>query len=50
MSNLEDKQQEDKIRKAFKERDWSEIKSADSWAIFKVMSEFVEGFEKLAKI
>ena len=44
------KQQEERIRKAFKERDWNEIKSADSWAIFKVMSEFVEGFEKLSRI
>ena len=38
------------IRQAFKDKDWNEIKSADSWAIFKIMSEFVEGFEKLAKI
>ncbi len=45
-----EKRQQDKILKAFQERDWNEIKSADSWAIFKVMSEFVEGFEKLAKI
>lgn len=45
-----DQKQEEKIRKAFKERDWNEIKSADSWAIFKVISEFVEGFEKLSKI
>jgi uncharacterized protein (TIGR00730 family) len=44
------KTEEERIRKAFEERNWSEIKSADSWAIFKVMSEFVEGFEKLAKI
>lgn len=50
MSKLDDKNAEDKIRLAFKERDWSEIKSADSWVIFRVMSEFVEGFEKLAKI
>ena len=42
--------EESKIRQAFKDRDWSEIKSTDSWAIFKIMSEFVEGFEKLAKI
>lgn len=42
--------EEDRIRRAFKEKDWNEIKSADSWAIFKIMSEFVEGFEKLAKI
>lgn len=50
MSSQEDINAEDKIRLAFQERDWSEIKSADSWVIFKVMSEFVEGFEKLAKI
>jgi len=40
----------DKIIKAFVDKNWSEIKSEDSWAIFKIMSEFVEGFEKLAKI
>lgn len=42
--------EEHKIRKAFKDRDWNEIKSSESWAIFKIMSEFVEGFERLAKI
>lgn len=42
--------QEAAIRKAFKDRDWNEIKTSDSWVIFKVMSEFVNGFEKLAKI
>jgi uncharacterized protein (TIGR00730 family) len=41
---------ESKIRRAFQERDWNEIKSSDSWVIFKVMAEFVEGFEKLARI
>lgn len=41
---------ENRILKAFKDRDWNEIKSSDSWVIFKVMSEFVQGFEKLAKI
>ncbi|HOX81795.1 MAG TPA: TIGR00730 family Rossman fold protein [Chryseolinea sp.] len=43
-------EEEHRIRKAFKDKDWAEIKSSDSWVIFKVMSEFVEGFEKLAKI
>lgn len=43
-------EEEQKIIKAFEEKDWNEIKSSDSWVIFKVMSEFVEGFEKLAKI
>jgi uncharacterized protein (TIGR00730 family) len=41
---------EEKIRLAFKQKDWNEIKTADSWTIFKIMSEFVEGFEKLARI
>ncbi len=31
-------------------KDWSEIKTNDSWAIFKIMAEFVEGFEKMSKI
>jgi len=42
--------EEQKIIKAFKDKNWNEIKSTDSWVIFKVMSEFVEGFDKLAKI
>ena len=41
---------ENRIRKAFKDRNWNEIKSSDAWVIFKVMAEFVDGFEKLAKI
>lgn len=43
-------EEEKKIVRAFEEKDWNEIKSYDSWVIFKVMSEFVEGFEKMAKI
>jgi uncharacterized protein (TIGR00730 family) len=41
---------EDKIRNAFQEKTWNEIKSEDSWRIFKIMSEFVEGYEKLGRI
>ncbi|MDR6194325.1 uncharacterized protein (TIGR00730 family) [Siphonobacter sp. BAB-5404] len=41
---------EARIREAFENHDWAEIKSADSWVIFKVMAEFVEGFDRLAKI
>ncbi len=32
------------------QRDWNEIKANDSWAIFKMMAEFVDGFEKMARI
>ncbi len=42
--------EEKKIRQAFKEKDWNEIKSNDSWALFKIMGEFVTGFEKLSSI
>jgi uncharacterized protein (TIGR00730 family) len=39
-----------KIRKAFADKDWQEIKTHDTWQIFKIMAEFVEGFDKLSKI
>lgn len=38
------------IREKFKQKTWNEIKTNDSWAIFKIMAEFVEGFERLSKI
>lgn len=41
---------EELIRKAFEDRDWNEIKSTDSWALFRIMGEFTTGFDKLAKI
>ena len=41
---------EDKFRSAFENKNWNEIKTQNSWQIFKIMAEFVEGFEKLAKI
>lgn len=31
-------------------KNWHEIKANDSWALFKIMSEFVEGYETMAKI
>jgi len=39
-----------KIRNKFKHKTWNEIKTNDSWAIFKIMSEFVDGYEKLSRI
>lgn len=41
---------DEKIKKAFIDHTWSEIHSEESWRIFKVMSEFVDGIDKLAKI
>ena len=39
-----------KIREKLQQKTWNEIKTNDSWAIFKIMSEFVDGYEKLSKI
>jgi len=41
---------DDKLRRAFENKNWQEIKVTDSWQIFKVMAEMVDGFDKLAKI
>ena len=42
--------EEKKIRRAFDQKSWNEIKTKDSWQIFKIMSEFVEGFDTMGKI
>ncbi len=41
---------EEKIERAFKNKSWNEVQTTDSWKIFKIMAEFVEGFEKLSRI
>jgi uncharacterized protein (TIGR00730 family) len=41
---------EEKIKKAFEKKNWPEIKVTDSWATFKIMAEFVSGFEKMSRI
>ena len=38
------------MRTGQKHKGWNEIKTNDSWAIFKIMGEFVNGFEKMSKI
>jgi len=50
MSATVEQTEEERIREAFEDRNWNEIISADSWVIFKVLAEFVEGFDKLSKI
>lgn len=31
-------------------KNWNEIKTNDSWSVFKIMGEFVDGYEKMSKI
>lgn len=40
----------DLVSEAFDNKTWNEIHSMDSWRVFKIIAEFVEGFEKLARI
>jgi uncharacterized protein (TIGR00730 family) len=42
--------EDERIREAITPKDWNEIKSHDSWSVFKIMSELVSGYEKLARI
>ena len=44
--NDEDKVIQDKLM----QKTWNEIRTNDSWAIFKIMSEFVNGYETMARI
>jgi len=39
-----------RIKESFTQKSWNEIKTNDSWAIFKIMSEFVNGYEKMGRI
>ncbi|HPA87777.1 MAG TPA: TIGR00730 family Rossman fold protein [Bacteroidales bacterium] len=47
---MKKEKQEDLIREAFEQKNWNEIHITDSWRVFKILSELVEGFEKLARI
>ncbi|WP_350285700.1 TIGR00730 family Rossman fold protein [uncultured Croceitalea sp.] len=38
------------MRKEQHPKGWNEIKTNDSWAIFKIMGEFVNGFERMSAI
>ena len=38
------------MKKEINPKNWNEVKTNDSWAIFKIMGEFVQGFEKMSKI
>lgn len=44
--NDEDKVIQDKLKR----KTWNEIRTNDGWAIFKIMSEFVNGYENMSRI
>ncbi len=43
-------QDERRIKKAFVNKRWPEVASTMSWSIFKIMAEFVDGYQSLARI
>ena len=45
-----DNDEEKVIQDKLKQKTWNEIRTNDSWAIFKIMSEFVNGYETMARI
>nr|WP_317632800.1 TIGR00730 family Rossman fold protein [uncultured Flavobacterium sp.] len=50
MINEEFEKEELKIKEKFQQKTWNEIRANDSWAIFKIMSEFVNGYESMGRI
>lgn len=40
----------ERLDRVFNQKTWNEIKTKDSWQLFKIMSEFVNGFEKMSRI
>ena len=39
-----------RVTRKFEKKTWSEVKSKDSWQVFRIMAEFVEGFDALTEI
>ena len=48
--NIDGLNEEERIREAIKEKNWNEQMTNDSWGVFKVMSELVDGYESLSRI
>jgi len=48
--NIDGLSEEERIREAIKNKNWNEQMTTDSWAVFKIMSELVDGFETLSRI
>lgn len=45
-NDIEDK----RLQESFRQKTWDETITKDSWMVFKVMAEFVDGYEKMSKI
>ena len=43
-------QNDQRISEKFRQKDWNEVKTNDAWSVFKIMSEFVDGYESMARL
>ncbi len=43
-------EQDKKITEKFRQKDWNEVKTNDSWMLFRIISEFVQGFEVMGRL
>lgn len=50
MANKLSPKDEKRIKRAFENKKWPDLASTMSWSIFKVMAEFVDGYQNLARI
>lgn len=41
---------DERVRESFRQKTWDEKLTKDSWMVFKIMAEFVSGFEKMTEI
>lgn len=39
-----------RLRKEFRQKTWLQTKAHDSWSVFKIMAEIVDGYEEMARI
>lgn len=50
MTENKDSLVDQRLQESFRQKTWDEKITKDSWMVFKIMSEFVDGYEKLGKI
>lgn len=47
---IDNSNDDERLQESFRQKTWDEKITKDSWMVFKVMAELVDGYEKLAKI
>ena len=45
-----DEKEISRLKREFKPKTWTQTKAHDSWSVFKIMAEVVEGYEEMARI